>query len=214
LLVQITVQVKGIKAVRESLKGLAADVRDRALAAGINKTAAKARTEIVRGITQEYAIGREEVSSALDTRLASAKREGKLTATLSVFGSARRKGRSFNAIRFLERTISYAEAKRRRKKGTLATVGKGGKLHPILGFKIRRAGGLKRIEGAFIGNAGRTVFVRTGDKRLPIKPVQVIGISQMFASKRVQPRVLGRIDRELPIEVDRAVKAVLRKFIK
>jgi hypothetical protein len=83
-----------------------------------------------------------------------------------------------------------------------------GRLLPILRFVFKRGSSGKVIEGAFVGNKGRTVFRRVGKARLPIEPVRVIDVGQMFRSKKVSGRVLERINRDLPIEVDRAVKSV------
>jgi hypothetical protein len=37
----------------------------------------------------------------------------------------------------------------------------------------------------FVGNKGRTVFRRTGPKRLPIEPVRTIDVPQMFNQRRI-----------------------------
>ena len=84
-------------------------------------------------------------------------------------------------------------------------------LEQQLGFAIKRGGGLKTIPGAFLGNKGRTIFMRTGDKRLPIKAVQVIGVSQMFSSKEISRRVMAKIDKDLEVEVARAIEAILAR---
>ena len=60
-----------------------------------------------------------------------------------------------------------------------------------------------------MGNKGRTVFRRTGNARLPIEPLQVIGFSQMFASRRISARVMAKVKADLPIEIDRAIARAL-----
>jgi hypothetical protein len=208
----VSINVRGVAAVKKALAQLPINLRDKALAPALNKVAAKARTETIRAITSEYAIGREDVVNALSTRPARVKVTGQVSATLTIYGNARRRGRSFNAIRFLEKSITLAEARRRRKAGALSVEGRGGRALPILGFKFKRGGGIKRIKGAFIGNNGRTVFARTGSARTPIEPVQLIGVSQMFNARKVKSRVLERIQKELPIEVERAVRLVQSRF--
>ena len=92
-----------------------------------------------------------------------------------------------------------------------------------LGFMIRRDGGLKQIPGAFIGNAGRTIFRRVAgtvmDSRSKyegtkhgqkIEPMQVIGFSQMFSSRKITDRIMSKIATEYPIEAQRAIDQVLR----
>jgi hypothetical protein len=207
----IRVEVKGIDGVRGSLRRLQSDLRDKALAMAINKTAAKAQTEITRAVTEEFAISRDEVRNSMYLRPATTKRQYEVEAVIQIFGSAKRKGRSLNVSHFLEKSITLAEARRRNKRGALYAQGKGGRLFPILGFKFKRGGGVKHIDGAFIGNKGRTVFVRVGKGRLPIKPVQMIGVSQMFSSRRIHYRVLAKIKADLEVEVRRAVEALLAK---
>ena len=179
------------------------------MSAALNKVAEKANTEIKRAVTAEFNISSSDVANSITLRRA---RGADLQATLSIFGSRRKRGRSLNVVHFLEKSITMGEAKRRAKKGQLYGIGRGGRLLPVLGFKFKKGGGAKQIEGAFLANKGRTVFVRTGDKRLPIKPVQMIGVSQMFSAERIRQRVMDRIDRELVVEVDRAVKMVLARF--
>lgn len=208
-MVSIKVDVRGVPAVRRSLARLQSDLRDKAMSAALNKVAAKANTEIKRAVTSEFNISAGEVANAITLRKA---RGSDLQATLQIFGSRRKRGRSLNVVHFMEKSITMAEAKRRSKKGQLYGIGRGGRLLPVLGFKFKRGGGTKQIEGAFLANKGRTVFVRTGDKRLPIKPVQMIGVSQMFSAERIKQRVMERIDREMVVEVDRAVKMVLARF--
>ena len=196
----ITVQVKGMKEIQAALKRLPAELRDKALVAGINKTAAKARTEMTRAITSEYNISAAAVRNSLDIVRASARR-AQIVAVLRAFGSRKRKGRSLNLIHFLEQKISLAELRRRRSAGT----------GQALRFKIKKTGGQKTIAGAFLGNKGRTVFQRVGASRLPIQPVQVIDVPQMFNTRRISNRVMLRINSELAIEVDRGIKMVLAK---
>lgn len=210
-MINFRVDVRGIDDVKKSLSCLQGDLRDKAMAAAINKTASKANTEIKRAVTEEFNISQSEVANSINIGRARSL-PGGLEAKLTIFGSTKKKGRSLNVIHFLERSITIAEAKRRRKKGDLYGIGKSGRLLPILGFKFKRSGGIKKIEGVFVGNNGRTVFVRTGDKRLPIKPAQMIGVSQMFTTGRIRIRVMDRINQELPVEVDRAVKMVLERF--
>lgn len=210
-MVNFKVDVRGIEEVKRSLSRLGADLRDRAAAMAINKVAAKANTELARAVTAEFNIKQSEVKNSVAIRRASAKGR-EVTATISVFGSPTKIGRSMNVVRFMEKSITMAEAKKRAKRGELVTIGKHGRMYPILGFKFKKGAGVKHIKGAFIGNKGRTVFVRTGDKRLPIKAVQMIGVSQMFSTKTVNRRVMDRIDKELVVEMDRAVNLLLEKL--
>lgn len=200
----ITVHALGFDQVAASLKALSADARAKALGPALNRVAEKARAEVARAIPEEFAVKAAEVRNAVTVRKASS---GKLEARIEIFGSTKKRGRSLNLIHFL--AAYQAAGKSFKTRG-----GKGSRkdleaLAGQLGFLIKRAGGLKKIEGAFVGNHGRTVFRRTGKARLPIEPLQVIGFSQMFSSRRISARVMAKIDADLPIEVDRAIARLL-----
>jgi len=202
---RISVQVKGVDELRRKLSGVVKDVDRKVVQPAINKVAEKARAEINRAIPQEYAVKTSEVRNAIDLRKA---REGDLRAVISIFGSARRRGRSLNMIHFLAAIQAAGQAAKARgarvKKSDLKTLAR------QLGFQIRRDGGLKKIDGAFVGNKGRTIFRRTGKGRLPIEPMQVIGFSQMFSSKKISKRVMDKVRAELPVEIDRALARLLK----
>jgi hypothetical protein len=209
--VKLTVDVRQLTDLESRLRRVPAELREHVLAAGLNKTADKGRTEVDRAIRDEYVIDSARVRNSVSVRRASARRH-QLEAVIEIFGSTKRRGRSLNVIHFMERKVSLAEARRRAKRKDLFVRGRTGRLLPILRVTFPRGGGVKTIEGAFIGNQGRTVFRRVGPQRLPIEPVQVIDVPQMFRSRKVSKRVLDRINRELPIEMDRAVKAVMLRF--
>jgi hypothetical protein len=199
-MIGLKIDVRGAAELQRKLAGVSREIRDKAMQPAINKVADKARTEINRAITQEYAVKATEVRQAVTLRRAGG---GTLTAIIEIFGSASKRGRSANLIRFLGALNGLAVRGAKAKKADIAALNK------QLGFIIRRAGGLKKIEGAFIGNKGRTVFRRTGKARLPIEPLQVIGFSQMFKSRKIERRVMERIEVELPIELQRAIKKIL-----
>lgn len=185
------------KDVQRSLDRLSLDLQKRVVPAALNKVAAKAKTEMKQQITGEYNLKSAEVNERL--RVIKAGRSlNQWLAVLDPFAS-RKRGRSLNMIHFLENKTTLAEAKRRKVGGTV------NQLH----FKIKRVGGKKLVEGAFIGNKGRTVFVRTSGDRLPIKSLSTIDVPQMFNTKRIQSKVLARIEKELQVEFDRAIAAAL-----
>lgn len=185
------------KDVQKSLDRLSLDLQKRVVPAALNKVAAKAKTEMKQQITGEYNLKSAEVNERL--RVIKAGRAlNQWLAVLDPFAS-RKRSRSLNMIHFLENKTTLAEAKRRKAGGTV------NQLH----FKIKRVGGKKLVEGAFIGNKGRTVFVRTSGDRLPIKALSTIDVPQMFNTKRIQGKVLARIEKELQVEFDRAISAAL-----
>ncbi len=194
----ISLSVKtDFKGIQQSLNRLSADLQKRVVPAALNKVAAKAKTEMKRQITSEYNLKSADVNDRL--RVIKAGRAlNQWVAVLDPFAS-RKRGRSLNMIHFLENKTTLADAKKRRAAGTR------NQLH----FKIKRVGGKKLVEGAFIGNKGRTVFVRTTGDRLPIKPLSTIDVPQMFNTKRIQSKVLARITSEMQVEFDRAIQAAL-----
>lgn len=204
----LTIKLEGLGALEARLKGIQTELeRGQAMQMAINKTAEKAQAEINRAIRQEYAVKADDVRNAISLRRAN---KGNLQAVIQVFGSKNKRGRSLNMIHFLAAMQAAGVATKTRgakgiKKKDLEAIGK------QLGFKIKQGGGLKQIAGAFVGNKGRTVFMREGKARLPIKPVQVIGFGQMFNSKKISERVLAKINTDLKIEVDRAIKAILAR---
>ena len=186
------------------LNNLRRDLRAKVLGPAINKVAEKARAEINRAIPQEYAVKTGEIRSAINLRKA---HSGKLEAVIEIFGSARKKGRSLNLIHFVAAVQAAGRAYKVR--GAKATKKDLATLDRQIGFLIKRFGGIKKIEGAFVGNKGRTIFRRTGKARLSIEPVQVIGFAQMFSSKKISRRVIDKINAEFPVEVDRALRRLM-----
>lgn len=174
---QITIQTE-FPAIAKRLAQLESSVRDKALASTLNKTIAQAKTRMQREIVREYNVTPAYVRERLQVRRATAAASRlKLQAEL-VGGNGKK--RSANLIRFLERSVSLAQARRRAKDGTLRQ----------LRFRVRRSGGPQTIAGAFIGNRGRTVFRRVGKERLPIKAVSTIDVPQMFNQRRINAAVV------------------------
>jgi hypothetical protein len=181
-----------VDAVTEMLRRLPSELRDKAMASAVNKTADKAKTEMKRQITAAYNVKSTEVGGVLHVTGAKWREPDKLSATLypTTLGG---RGRSMNVARFI--------------------AGKGA---GDLLFEFKRNGAVKTIkpvEGGvskpFVGNSGRTVFRRTGDARLPIEPVQVIDVPQMFNTKSINEAVLEKAREDLLVEVDRAVSYTL-----
>lgn len=195
----LTFEITGQDDVQRALSELSGDRLLRAVAMASNKIGAKLRTEASRQIRARYVIDAATVRASMNLHMARVK-VGQVDAQLSIFGSPTRAGRSMNMIRFLERKVTLAEGRRRKRDGT----------QNQLRFKVRKDKGLQPIAGAFVGNKGRTIFMREGKTRLPIKALQVIGVSQMFNSHAVRDAVMARMEKEYYVEVRRAVDQVLR----
>lgn len=206
-MIKINVTVKGFKEVEKLLKEMPRKLEEKAVAAGINKTLASAKAEMKCAITEEYNISPGKVGRLLKATTASRRLNSRyLTATLEALRTDPRH-RSLNLINFVKR--------------------RGSKTKPNLQFVIRKSRGMMKINGMFIGNKGRTVFIRvpgtTMDSRSKysgtqhahkIRGGQVIDVPQMFSARRINQRVIAYINRRLPIEMNRAIHAVLKGLIK
>lgn len=201
----IGMDVRGLADVHKALQRLRGGEQDRAMQMAINKTADKGRAEVNRAILDKYSIKPTEVRNSVNVRRAH-KRQAVALATIHIFGSPSRRGRSMNMIRFLSALANQAKVR-----GSKAKRADIKALAGQLGFHITRAGGIKQIPGAFLANQGRTVFQRVSQARIPIKPVQVIGVSQMFNSRAIRERVLAKISSEFRVELDRAVAALIER---
>lgn len=174
-----------LRKVDRQLANLQSAIRDRVIGAALNKTIAKGKSEMSRQIRSEFNIKASDVNAQLKIRRASAQ-NANLLATLEAFGK-RRGQRSRNVMLF--------RAKQTRQGVTV---------------QIKKSGGRKLIAHAFIGNNGRTVFVREGKSRLPIKPVETIDVPQMFNTRRINAAVVKKMQSEFSIELDRAFNALAR----
>lgn len=172
-----------LRKIDSQLSRLQEQIRDRVIGAALNKTIAKGKSEMSRQIRGEFNIKASDVNAQLKVRRASSQ-NGNLLATLEAFGK-RRGHRS--------RNVALFRAKQTRKGVTV---------------QIKKSGGRKLIAHAFIGNNGRTVFIREGKSRLPIKSVETIDVPQMFNTRRINAAVLKKIQREFPVELDRALVAL------
>lgn len=184
--------------VDRKLQALSSEIRNKVMASAMNRTMDNAKTQMTREIVAEYKVTSAYVRERL--RIVRA-RSRALDIEAELIGG-KGKGRSANIIRFAEQFVSLAQARKRAKAGTLNQ----------LRFQIRRTGGPKTIKGAFIGNKGRTVFVRTGTERLPIKAVSTIDVPSMFNQRRINASVLATIKAKFPENFERDAKFFTEKF--
>jgi len=169
------------------LRVLSDDIKNKVIAAAINKTLAKGKAEARRTITSRYAITSTLVLSRLSVVKAT---RSTLTGNVSATGK-----RALNVVRF----ATKRPTRKQMKKGVQ------------MGFRFLKGGAVKQINGSFIGNSGRTVFRRIGDSR-EIEAVAVIGVPQMFNAKQVSNRIKRKMLEALPIEIERAMKIPLANF--
>lgn len=195
---QIKIQTN-FPSVQRQLDIMRRDIADKAVASALNKTVTQAKTAMSREIRREFNISTQAVNDSLRIRRASAVR-ARLTLEASLESRSKR-GRSLNLINFLERSVTMAAARQRVKGGEGGTYqlrNRTVRKALELRFKIRRTGPKKVIKGAFIGNKGRTVFIREDTTRLPIKALQTIDVAQMFNARRINAKVLQLINTRFP----------------
>ena len=206
---QMKIDIRGFDAVQRELQRIKTEIgQGKATAAAINKVAEKAQVEVRRAVTEQYQISASDVRASLNLRRASSKAYG-VEAVIDVFGSPSKKGRSLNMIRFLAAVQAAGRAIKVR--GAKGNKNQLAALQQQIGFAIKRGQGMKTIPGAFVGNHGRTIFQRVGKGRLPIKAVQVIGVSQMFSGRSIHDRVMAKIGADLQVEIQRAVEMILAR---
>lgn len=186
--------------VAAQLQAMRQDIGNRATASALNKTVAQAKTAMSREIRAEFNLPANKVSAAL--KVNNARASGGRFRLQASLESPRQRGRSLNLINFMERSTTLAQARKRSKAGTLNQ----------LFVQIKKAGGKKALGSAFIGNKGRTVFVRTGKARLPIKALQTIDVAGMFNTKRVNAKVLAMIEARFPVLFANEARFFVERF--
>jgi hypothetical protein len=180
----IKIRVTGLDDIRRKLSGLQADIKRTVIPMALNETIRTARADMVRQTTARYALRAAFVRAKL--RLQRASRSSP-TAILAADGK-----KALNLIR-------YDPKKVKRTPGGLSV-------------KVRKDGGRKLVQGAFIANRGRTVFRRTGKSRLPIEALPAVGVPQAFVQKDINAFVRKAIDRNLRKNIDRAIANAARKL--
>jgi hypothetical protein len=140
--------------------GLFGKDMQRATASALNKAVAQGKTRMAKEIRGEYNLTATRIKERLKVRRAYASGRISLSAELSGTGK-----RAMNVIAFVK--------------------GQPRPRQPVY-VQIRRGVAKKRLNDmTFVGNKGRTVFRRTGPKRLPIEPVRTIDVPQMFNQRRI-----------------------------
>jgi hypothetical protein len=183
--------------VQKKLQRLRSDIADKALPMAVNRTMDQARTAMQREITGTYNLKAAYVRQRLAIRRAVFKGNS-LSFTASLLGTGKR---SANLVAFLAR-----KAPNNGRKGG-----------PQVGFRIRKGGAISRVPGAFIGNKGRTVFLRVPGTKMAsrrwsgkhgeqIKPVQTVDVPQMFNQRRINAAVVRVLQQRFPEVFEQQVR--------
>lgn len=203
--------------IQRKLDTLRSEVAAKASARAVNRTIEQARTQMSREIRADYMLTPQEVAQQLSIKKATFFK-GRLSIEAELIGG-RRNGRSLNVVRFVSKVTTLAAARRRiaAGEGGQQALRNGGYSQKALqlDFKIKRRGPKQRITGAFIGNKGRTVFIREpGAKRLPIKALRTIDVAQMFSTKRIKTLVTETMRQKFPAIFERELAFALSQFNK
>lgn len=172
------------------LDSLQKEVGEKALVSALNKTAAKGKTQSNKEIRKEFALTKAKVDEKLFVYKATRAGRNEFVAVIESRGPFGR--RAINLINFSARQVRTPD---------------GG-----VSVKIKKAGGRKLVKGAFIGNQGRTVFIREGKGRLPIRPVQTIDVPQMFNVKQQMEKLIAFVRAEFPRIFEHEADFYLAKY--
>lgn len=182
--------------VARKLLVLGDDIGNKALVRALNKTIDQGKTKMARGISKEFRISVGTAKDRLSVTRASAK-AGSVRFEAKLEATRRSKGRSMNLIHFV------TALPKKTRKGVSQVK-----------FQVKRGGGRKSITGAFVGNQGRTLFIRTGKERKPIQALNTIDIPQMFNAQRINSVVRQVMLSRFKTNFDRELRVVLQGWVK
>lgn len=168
-----------------------------AMSAALNKTAAGVRTDAGGPLAKLTGLGVNTVKQAIKLRKAS---PGQLMAILEA------RERPLNMIRFMSAGQKRAMASRSKKRG--------GKVLKIGGARKAPWGKPREYKpGAaiFIGNSGRTVFVRESKRRGDIHGMWGPSLPREMVRGEIRAATLSSFRRRWNLEIDRAIAHELRK---
>lgn len=190
--------------IAKQLDRLADDVGNKAIVRALNNTVDQGKVQMAKQISQEFRISSSKVKERL--KVSKARSWGRtFNFQAALEATTRSKGRSLNLIAFVTKgRVGKAAAKR---------LGRS-ELAGQIQFQIKRGSGKKVIPGAFIANKGRTVFIREGKSRMPIRAVNTIDVPQMFNAKRINSVVRKVMLEKFPPNFQRELRAILRGFAK
>lgn len=194
----------------KKLETLKRELQDKVIVRSLNAVASKTKTEARKEITREFNMPSAEVGNMLRVTRATIKGRNLEVAVVA----ESRRGRSLNVIRFVEKKVTLAEGRRRKKSGTINR----------LRVKIKKTGGLKALgrpkwaaSEPFIMTANGGTFVAArrstpGKRGGLIGGVQTIDVPSMFNTKRLNALLIRKIQAEFPAEFDRQFAAVMRGY--
>jgi len=208
-----TVTVKtNFPQVMAKLSKMGDDIATKATISAMNKTLAQGRTVMLRAITQEFAIKQADVRPQLEIKKALFTRSAvNATASLEAFG--RRRGhRSRNVMLFGAKQIRGRKIRRVQVNTARGVITRRMRVGGGVSVRIKRVGSRKLIEGAFIANKGRTVFMRKPGGGRAISAVETVDVPQMFNTRRVNRLVVQVIQERYPRIFESEARFFINKF--
>lgn len=185
------------------------DLRPKAIVPALNKTASKVKTEIVRKLAKEQKINQKPLNKQI--KITKAHKATKKTQARNYAVVDASEAKTINLINFVSRNtrkINYfnkriGRGKKRRYKaeGVIANTGKGRKVYKGTFIATDRNGELK-------------VFKRKGKARDKIYMVSGARPEKYFRKPETHSFMRKVAEHQFPIELNRAVKAILAKKIK
>ena len=155
---------------------LAAREQDKTIAAAMNKAGAKALTTAKREASRILGVKQKDIARGSQGRKMYLFRANPRQLNVEV----RAFGRAFNLTRFNATPAGN---------GMMATV----------------MGKVRRVPGAFrMNKAGQPIMRRKGAARFPLTQIWGASAADSFRTKTVQDAVVGRFEKELPVEYARA----------
>jgi hypothetical protein len=152
----------------------------------LNRAADAGRIDMARRVAAQYALGVRAVRDRLKVRRAGLNR--------------------------LESVLFVDERKRSLNVGRFAQ-GRARRTDTGVSVKIRRDRGRKIIKGSFQLSKGGPVFVRApGAGRLPIQPVQTVGVPSMFNARAINSAVREHVEQTFVREYERQMRMSVAKF--
>lgn len=164
---------------------------EKAAVMAINRTLPGVRTDAIKEVTQVYCIKAVDVRPTMSIRRASRNH---------IEGAVRSWGATIPLVRF--RVNPNNVTSKRPKGGVRVTVRKGEGGHIRTGFI------------AAMGSGHTGVFVRKGKKRFPIEERFGPGVPSMLKDAGAHQRIQAKADGRLEKEIDRAMNAILKGYVR
>ena len=190
------------------LDGIKRDLQPKVVARALNSVGETVKVQARKEIGQEYNLPAADIGRLIRVQRASFRPGGRLE--VAVIAESKR-GRSLNVIRFVEKRVTLAEARRRKK----------GKTLDRLRVQIKKRGGGKILGTPkwaagkpFILTANGGTFVAARTEAGKVRGVQTIDVPSMFNTKRINGILLETIRAKFPAAFQREFDAAMRGYVK